>query len=76
MKVSMEKKFLVLLCAVVLTSMTVTVWAANEESDPLEPIKECRWEQQSCGFLQGSREICVETGDAFICNCGSVTRKC
>ena len=56
--------------------MSVTVWAANEEDNPLEPIKVCKWEKQSCGFLKGSREICVETGDGFICDCGSVTRNC
>lgn len=73
---SMENRWLILLCVLVLTSMTVTVWAANEEGDSSEPIKECKWEKQSCGLFQGSREICVETGDGFICDCGSVTRKC
>ena len=72
----MEKKSLILLCIVILTSMSVTVWAANEQDNPLEPIKVCKWEKQSCGFLKGSREICVETGDGFICDCGSVTRNC
>ena len=36
----------------------------------------CKWEQESCGFLHGHREVCVITGDGTVCNCGDVTRPC
>ena len=75
----MKKNFLMLLCTVILTSMTATVWASNEESDstePSEPSTKCQWEQDSCGLFQGSREICVESGNGEVCSCGDVTRKC
>lgn len=75
----MKRKVLMSFCVMVMSAISFTVFAGDPTlpSNPDTPeVKICRWEKQSCGFLQGSREVCVMTGDAFECGCGEVTRKC
>ena len=71
----MRKNLIISFCSVMLLTVSVTAFA-NEPEKPMKPSKTCKWEEQSCGFLEGSREICVVTGNGFECDCGDVTREC